>query len=45
MVEYSRGTIMELLLQGSWVKVLSPQKLVEDMKEELRKMESLYDNS
>ena len=45
MVEYSRGTIMELLQQGSWVKVLSPPKLVEDMREELRKMESLYDIS
>lgn len=45
MVEYSRGTIMELLLQGSWVKVLNPQKLVDDMREELRRMELLYDNS
>ena len=41
-VEYSRGTIMELLFQGSWVKALSPQKLVEDMKEELQKIEFLY---
>lgn len=45
MVEYSRGTIMELLQQGSWVKVLSPPKLVEDIREELRKMKSMYDNS
>ena len=45
MVEYSSGTIMELLLQGSWVKVLNPQKLVDDMREELRRMELLYDNS
>ena len=45
LVEYSRGTIMELMLQGSWIKVLGPEKLVEDMKEELQKMQSLYDGS
>ena len=43
MVEYSRGTIMELLLQGSWVKALGPEKLVEDMKKELQKIGALYD--
>ncbi len=44
MVEYSRGTIMELLQQGSWVKVLSPPKLVEDIRKELQKIESLYND-
>lgn len=42
MVEYSRGTIMELLSQGSWIRVLKPEKLVEDMQEELKVMKSYY---
>lgn len=45
MVEYSRGTIMELLSQGSWVKALGPEKLLEDMKKELQKMGALYGDS
>lgn len=42
MVEYSRGTVMELLSQGSWIRVLKPEKLVEDMQEELSVMKSYY---
>lgn len=42
MVEYSRGTIMELLSQGSWIRVLAPQRLVEDMEKELGEMVRLY---
>lgn len=42
MVEYSRGTVMELLSQGSWIRVLSPDRLVEDINEELRKMSQYY---
>lgn len=37
-VEYSRGTIMELLAQGRWVKVVSPERLVKDIKTELQFM-------
>lgn len=42
MVEYSRGTIMELLSQGSWIRVLGPEKVMEDMQEELRIMKLYY---
>lgn len=45
MVEYSRGTIMELLSQGSWIRVLAPQRLVEDMEKELGEMVRLYTNT
>ncbi len=41
-VNYGRGIIMYLLSQGSWVKVLSPACLIEDMKEEIDKMRSQY---
>ncbi|MCC8163976.1 MAG: WYL domain-containing protein [Lachnospiraceae bacterium] len=41
-VEYSRGTLMELLGQGSWVKVLAPKQLVEDMKKELDAIKGNY---
>lgn len=41
-VNHGRGIIMYLLSQGSWVKVLSPQSLVEEMQEELEKMKSYY---
>lgn len=44
-VEYSRGTIMELLSQGSWVKVLAPKQLLDDMQTEIRKMEKIYEDS
>lgn len=43
MVEYSRGTIMELLSQGSWVKVLGPEKLLNDMKAEVQSMKQMYE--
>jgi predicted DNA-binding transcriptional regulator YafY len=42
MVEYSRGTIMELLSQGRWVKVLGPKELVDDMQIEIRAMKEMY---
>lgn len=41
-VEYSRGTIMELLSQGSWVKVLEPKELVDDMQREVHLMREMY---
>lgn len=41
-VNHGRGIIMYLLSQGSCVKVLSPQSLVEEMQEELEKMQSYY---
>ena len=34
---------MYLLSQGAWVKVLSPESLVNDIKEELEKMQSYYE--
>ena len=37
-VNYGRGLIMYLLSQGSWIKVLSPQPLIDDMKGEIQKM-------
>ncbi len=41
-VNHGRGIIMYLLSQGSWVKVLSPQSLVDEMKEEIVKMQTYY---
>ena len=41
-VNHGRGIIMYLLSQGAWVKVLSPQSLVDEMREELQKMQSFY---
>ncbi|MDE5770872.1 MAG: WYL domain-containing protein, partial [Ruminococcus sp.] len=41
-VNHGRGILMYLMSQGSWVKVISPQSLVDEMKEELKKMNSLY---
>lgn len=41
-VNYGRGIIMYLLSQGSWVKVISPDCLIDDMREEIEKMRSLY---
>lgn len=43
MVEYSRGTIMELLSQGSWIRVLGPKKVVEDMQEEVIRIQKIYE--
>lgn len=42
-VNHGRGIIMYLLSQGSWVKVLSPQRLADEIKEELNKMISYYE--
>ncbi|MCC8135669.1 MAG: WYL domain-containing protein [Ruminococcus sp.] len=41
-VNYGRGIIMYLLSQGSWVKVLSPACLIDDMKKEIDKMREKY---
>ncbi len=41
-VEYSKGTIMTLLSQGEWIQVLGPQKVLEDMKNEIEKMQKMY---
>lgn len=41
-VNYGRGIIMYLLSQGSWVKVLYPQCLIDDMKKEIENMRNLY---
>ena len=43
MVEYGRGTLMKLMEQGKWVKVLSPEKVVKDMREELGVMRGMYE--
>ncbi len=39
---YGDGIKMFLLSQGSWVKVLAPQDFVSEMKEEIKKMQTLY---
>ncbi|MDE5558270.1 MAG: WYL domain-containing protein [Ruminococcus sp.] len=41
-VNNGRGILMYLLSQGAWVKVISPVSLVEDIKAEIEKMNSLY---
>ena len=41
-VNNGRGIIMYLLSQGSWVKILSPACLIDDMREEIEKMRNLY---
>ena len=41
-VVYGTGIKMTLLSQGSWVKVLSPQSFVDEMKEEVEKMMEGY---
>lgn len=43
MVEYSRGTIMELLSQGKWIKVLGPEKLLNDMMAEVSSIKQMYE--
>lgn len=40
---YGKGIIMWLLSQSSSIKVLSPQSLVEEMKDELRRLSKMYD--
>ena len=39
---YGKGIKMWLLSQGSWVKVLAPSDFVEEIKNEIQKMNSLY---
>ena len=39
---YGNGIKMWLLSQGAWVKVIEPQALVEEMKEEMRKILECY---
>ena len=41
-VNYGRGIIMYLLSQGAWIKVLSPDCLIQDMKDEIEKMRNQY---
>ncbi len=41
-VNNGRGLMMYLLSQGAWVKVLSPQSFVDEMKTEIEKMKHLY---
>ena len=39
---FGDGIKMFLLSQGAWVKVLEPVELVEEMREEIKKMQGLY---
>lgn len=39
---YGDGIKMWLLSQGSWVKVTEPQEFVDEIKEEIKKMNTLY---
>lgn len=41
---YGTGVNMFLLSQGAWVKVLEPESLVEEMKNEIAKMYGRYDS-
>lgn len=41
---YGDGIKMWLLSQGSWVKVVSPEEFVEEMKSEIDKMQNNYKN-
>ena len=41
-VNYGRGIIMYLLSQGSWVRVISPEVLVNDMKSEVEEVMNKY---
>lgn len=43
MVEYGRGTLMKLMEQGKWVKVLSPERVVKDMREEMGVIWGMYE--
>ena len=40
---YGDGIKMFLLSQGSWVKVTEPAEFVEEMTEEIKKMNKLYE--
>lgn len=39
---FGTGIKMFLLSQGSWVKVLAPDEFVQEIKDEIKKMQSLY---
>jgi len=39
---YGDGIKMFLLSQGAWVKVLGPEEFVQEMRDEIKKMQSLY---
>ena len=41
---YGSGIKMFLLSQGSWIKVLEPNDFVEEMKQEIQRMNQLYEN-
>lgn len=41
---YGDGIRMYLLSQGSWVKVLAPKEFVCEMREEIDKMQKMYNN-
>ena len=41
---YGDGIKMWLLSQGSWVKVVSPDSFVEEMRDEINKLQAIYDN-
>ncbi|MBR1529760.1 MAG: WYL domain-containing protein [Oscillospiraceae bacterium] len=42
-VNNGRGLMMYLLSQGAWIKILSPQSLITEMKAEIEKMKQLYE--
>mgnify|MGYP002626720520 FL=1 len=42
-VNNGRGLMMYLLSQGSWVKVLSPQSFIDEMRTEIDKIQQLYE--
>lgn len=41
-ISYEQGLLMWLFSQGEWIKVLTPNDLVEKVKDKLNKMRSLY---
>lgn len=41
-VNYGRGLIMYLMSQGSWIKVLQPKRLIDDIKKECQMMLEKY---
>ena len=41
-ISYEQGLLMWLFSQGEWIKVLTPNDLVEKVKDKLNKMMSLY---
>lgn len=42
---YDKGAIMFLLSQGSWVKAIAPQDFVDEMKEEIERMQGRYEEA